>query len=178
MKLRTFSKQPLSHMVVHGIENAEKNKRSVSSWIDRISELHQSKPPPTISYSKPMPGVYTQGFRRSNDEPLGNSQAGHRSSLWEHCILLPRGRSNCGFGRFLLELRCRLILVLAAGHFLIPVSEGHKYDLDIKRHVTVPEGTAEQESFLVSLDVMHQIHCLVGHPGQPGVSNSDSQCNT
>ncbi|KAH4221556.1 hypothetical protein HBI04_212930 [Parastagonospora nodorum] len=47
-----------------------------------------------------------------------------------------------------------------SGHFLIPVSEGHKYDLDIKRHVTVPEGVAEQESFLVSLDVMHQIHCL------------------
>lgn len=57
MKLRTFSKQPLSHMVVHGIENAEKNKRSVASWIDRISELHQGKPPPTINYSKPMPGM-------------------------------------------------------------------------------------------------------------------------
>ncbi|EMD95383.1 hypothetical protein COCC4DRAFT_150591 [Bipolaris maydis ATCC 48331] len=47
-----------------------------------------------------------------------------------------------------------------SGHFLIPVSEGHKYDLDIKRHVTVPKGVAEEESFLVSLDVMHQIHCL------------------
>eukprot|EP00026_Physarum_polycephalum_P011887 Phypoly_transcript_12135.p1 GENE.Phypoly_transcript_12135~~Phypoly_transcript_12135.p1 ORF type:complete len:376 (+),score=70.12 Phypoly_transcript_12135:59-1129(+) len=57
MKLRTFSKQPLSHMVVHGIENAEKNKRSVSSWIDRISELHQGKPPPTINYAKPMPDI-------------------------------------------------------------------------------------------------------------------------
>jgi len=59
MKLRSFSKQPLSHMmVVHGIENADKNKRSLASWIDRIAELHQTKPPATITLSKPMPDIH------------------------------------------------------------------------------------------------------------------------
>ncbi|WPB01030.1 uncharacterized protein RHO25_005650 [Cercospora beticola] len=47
-----------------------------------------------------------------------------------------------------------------SGHFLVPVSEGDKYGFDKSRHVIMPEEVVGQESYIVSLDVMHHLHCL------------------
>jgi len=59
LKLRTFARGPIRTVVVHGIENAEKNKKAVATWIEKISELHQGKPPPNVQYSKVMPDIDT-----------------------------------------------------------------------------------------------------------------------
>eukprot|EP01112_Ceratiomyxa_fruticulosa_P007532 TRINITY_DN195_c0_g1_i1.p1 TRINITY_DN195_c0_g1~~TRINITY_DN195_c0_g1_i1.p1 ORF type:complete len:420 (-),score=93.18 TRINITY_DN195_c0_g1_i1:205-1464(-) len=56
MKLRQFSKTTASHsMMVHGIENADKNPKAVESWIEKIQELHHSKPPASVSSTHPFP---------------------------------------------------------------------------------------------------------------------------
>jgi intraflagellar transport protein 46 len=44
-------------VVVNSIENAEKNPKKVQKWIDDIRELHRTKPPPSVHYSKPMPDI-------------------------------------------------------------------------------------------------------------------------
>ncbi len=42
---------------VRGIDNADKNTKSILSWVNRIGDLHRTKPAPTVTYSKPMPDV-------------------------------------------------------------------------------------------------------------------------
>lgn len=58
LQLRAISKQT-SHkaMVVRSLENAEKNPKAVENWITSISDLHRSKPPPTVHYQRNMPDV-------------------------------------------------------------------------------------------------------------------------
>lgn len=58
MQLRHQSKQMgMGAAVVSTIENAEKAPKKVKSWVDSISELHSSKPPTEVLYSKPMPDI-------------------------------------------------------------------------------------------------------------------------
>ncbi|PRP83126.1 hypothetical protein PROFUN_09805 [Planoprotostelium fungivorum] len=42
---------------VGGIENAEKNVKNIVSWVSKIQDLHRSKPPPNISYTRAMPDI-------------------------------------------------------------------------------------------------------------------------
>lgn len=37
---------------VKSIENPEKNPKAIDSWIESISELHRSKPPATVHYTR------------------------------------------------------------------------------------------------------------------------------
>ena len=37
---------------VKTVENAEKNGKVIEKWVRDISELHRSKPPPTVHYNK------------------------------------------------------------------------------------------------------------------------------
>jgi intraflagellar transport protein 46 len=37
---------------VKKVEGAEKNTKAIDRWIKDISDLHRSKPPPTVHYSK------------------------------------------------------------------------------------------------------------------------------
>ncbi|KAM9299360.1 intraflagellar transport protein 46 homolog [Gastrophryne carolinensis] len=46
-------------IVVKSLENAEGNQKAIDSWIASISELHRSKPPATVHYTRPMPEVET-----------------------------------------------------------------------------------------------------------------------
>ena len=58
LQLRAISKQTTHKaMVVRSLENAEKNPKAVENWIANISELHRSKPPPTVHYQKNMPEI-------------------------------------------------------------------------------------------------------------------------
>jgi len=40
---------------VDSIEGADKKQKEVSRWINNVQELHKSRPPPTVNYTKPMP---------------------------------------------------------------------------------------------------------------------------
>ncbi|XP_053308462.1 intraflagellar transport protein 46 homolog [Spea bombifrons] len=44
---------------VKSLENAERNSKAIDTWIESISELHRSKPPATVHYTRPMPEVDT-----------------------------------------------------------------------------------------------------------------------
>ena len=37
--------------------NTEKSAKSIDKWIKDISDLHRSKPPPSVHYGKPMPDI-------------------------------------------------------------------------------------------------------------------------
>jgi intraflagellar transport protein 46 len=40
---------------IRSIDNAEKNSKDIQNWIKNVSELHVSRPPPTVQYTKVMP---------------------------------------------------------------------------------------------------------------------------
>ncbi|XP_063798700.1 intraflagellar transport protein 46 homolog isoform X2 [Pseudophryne corroboree] len=44
---------------VKSLENAETNHKAIDTWIESISELHRSKPPATVHYTRFMPEVET-----------------------------------------------------------------------------------------------------------------------
>jgi intraflagellar transport protein 46 len=58
LQLRAVAKQSSAKaMVVKSVEYAEKNTKAIDRWIKDISDLHRSKPPPTVHYSKQMPDI-------------------------------------------------------------------------------------------------------------------------
>lgn len=58
MQLRHQSKQMgMGAAQVSSIENAEKAPKKIRSWVASVSELHGSKPPTEVIYSKPMPDI-------------------------------------------------------------------------------------------------------------------------
>lgn len=46
-----------TNIVVHSIENAEKNPKEITSWIQDVSDVHKKKQPPSVVYSKPFPDI-------------------------------------------------------------------------------------------------------------------------
>jgi intraflagellar transport protein 46 len=44
-----------SEVTVQSIEAADKNPKEVTRWISSVSDLHESRPLPTVQYSKNMP---------------------------------------------------------------------------------------------------------------------------
>ncbi|RUS83913.1 hypothetical protein EGW08_008327, partial [Elysia chlorotica] len=60
LQLRAISKQTTAkQLVVKSLANAEKNPKHIENWIENIRELHRSKPPPNVHYSKNMPEIDT-----------------------------------------------------------------------------------------------------------------------
>jgi intraflagellar transport protein 46 len=58
LQLRALSKKShLEPTFVRSIAEADKNPREIQKWIESVEELHRSKPPPQVRYSKPMPDV-------------------------------------------------------------------------------------------------------------------------
>lgn len=40
---------------VASIEGADKKPKEISRWINNVADLHKSRPPPTVNYTKAMP---------------------------------------------------------------------------------------------------------------------------
>lgn len=59
LQLRAISKRSSGKQaVVKKVDsNTEKSAKSIDKWIKDISDLHRSKPPPSVHYSKPMPDI-------------------------------------------------------------------------------------------------------------------------
>ena len=58
LQLRAVMKQSAQKsVVIKKIESGEKNSKAIDKWIKDISDLHRSKPPPTVHYNKPMPDL-------------------------------------------------------------------------------------------------------------------------
>ena len=48
-----------SQATIRSIENADKNPKQITRWINTINDAHRSKPPANVTYSKPMPDTET-----------------------------------------------------------------------------------------------------------------------
>ena len=58
LQLRAISKRSSQKQaLVKKVDNTEKSAKSIDKWIKDISDLHRSKPPPSVHYSKPMPDI-------------------------------------------------------------------------------------------------------------------------
>lgn len=58
IKIRVMSKHTgLAPVKVRSIENADKNPKRITTWINNIEEVHRKKPPPAVNYSKNMPDI-------------------------------------------------------------------------------------------------------------------------
>ncbi|XP_071546672.1 intraflagellar transport protein 46 homolog isoform X1 [Panulirus ornatus] len=58
LQLRALAKHTTAKSLsVKTVENAEKNGKVIEKWVRDISELHRTKPPPTVHYSKRMPDI-------------------------------------------------------------------------------------------------------------------------
>jgi len=42
-------------MTVESIDAADKKPKDISRWIKNVEDLHKTRPPPTVNYSKQMP---------------------------------------------------------------------------------------------------------------------------
>ena len=60
LQLRAMTKKlQYGDVVVRSIENASKNPTAIDKWIQNISDLHRSKPPPQVHYRRNMPDIDT-----------------------------------------------------------------------------------------------------------------------
>lgn len=57
LQLRSLTKHKVQPMTVRSIDNAAKNNKAIQAWISNISELHRTKPPTEVHYSRPMPDI-------------------------------------------------------------------------------------------------------------------------
>ncbi|GFT03476.1 intraflagellar transport protein 46 homolog [Nephila pilipes] len=58
LQLRAISKETtFKSVAVKSLENADKRPKEIDAWINSISNLHRSKPPPTVHYSRNMPDI-------------------------------------------------------------------------------------------------------------------------
>lgn len=58
LELRSISKMTgIKAMQVRSVENAHKNPKAIQKWIESMEELHRSKPPQNVHYTKSMPDI-------------------------------------------------------------------------------------------------------------------------
>ncbi len=44
-------------MNVESIEHADKKPKDIARWINSVQDLHKTRPPPTVNYTKQMPDI-------------------------------------------------------------------------------------------------------------------------
>lgn len=44
-------------MNIESIEHADKKPKEISRWINSVQDLHKTRPPPTVNYTKQMPDI-------------------------------------------------------------------------------------------------------------------------
>nr|CAB3255368.1 intraflagellar transport protein 46 homolog [Phallusia mammillata] len=58
LQLRNISKTSgIRAMQVRSVKDADRNPKAIDAWVDSINDLHRSKPPPNVHYTKSMPDV-------------------------------------------------------------------------------------------------------------------------
>ncbi|XP_018610668.1 intraflagellar transport protein 46 homolog isoform X2 [Scleropages formosus] len=87
----------VTEVKVKSLENPEKNPKAIDNWIESISELHRSKPPATVHYTRPMPDIDTlmQEWPPEFEELLGK-------------VSLPTADINCDLGEYI-DIICGIL---------------------------------------------------------------------
>ncbi|XP_043936850.1 intraflagellar transport protein 46 homolog isoform X2 [Protopterus annectens] len=80
----------ITHMKVKSLEDAEKNPKAIDNWVESISELHRSKPPANVHYTRPMPDIdrLMQEWPPEFEELLGK-------------VSLPTADINCSLDEYI-----------------------------------------------------------------------------
>lgn len=75
LQLRSTSKKKHGDIVVRSIENAEKAPKEIDRWVKSIADLHRTKPPPQVHYTKTMPDIESlmQVWPEEFEELLGKT---------------------------------------------------------------------------------------------------------
>ncbi|XP_046583711.1 intraflagellar transport protein 46 homolog [Haliotis rubra] len=98
LQLRAISKQTTAkQLVVKSLENADRNPKHIENWVESIRELHRSKPPPNVHYSKNMPDIDTlmQEWPPEFEELLKE-------------VGLPTAELDCDLGQYV-EIVCSML---------------------------------------------------------------------
>ncbi|TYZ57447.1 hypothetical protein PybrP1_010834 [[Pythium] brassicae (nom. inval.)] len=76
LQLRSTSKKKHGDIVVRNIENAEKAPKEIDRWVKSIADLHRTKPPPQVHYTKAMPDIESlmQVWPEEFEELLGKAR--------------------------------------------------------------------------------------------------------
>ncbi|XP_060752406.1 intraflagellar transport protein 46 homolog [Tachysurus vachellii] len=87
----------VAEVKVKSIENPQKNPKAIDNWIESISELHRSKPPATVHYTRPMPDIDTlmQEWPPEFEELLGK-------------VNLPTADINCDLAEYI-DIICGIL---------------------------------------------------------------------
>ncbi|XP_036381018.1 intraflagellar transport protein 46 homolog [Megalops cyprinoides] len=87
----------VTEVKVKSLENPEKNPKAIDNWIESIGELHRSKPPATVHYTRPMPDIDTlmQEWPPEFEELLGK-------------VSLPTADINCDLGEYI-DIICGIL---------------------------------------------------------------------
>ncbi|XP_048471480.1 intraflagellar transport protein 46 homolog isoform X1 [Rhincodon typus] len=87
----------ITQLKVKSLENAEKNPKALDNWMDSISELHHSKPPANVHYTKPMPDIEAlmQEWPPEFEELLGK-------------VSLPTAEVNCELTQYI-DMICAIL---------------------------------------------------------------------
>ncbi|XP_030033999.2 intraflagellar transport protein 46 homolog [Manduca sexta] len=108
LQLRAISKTNSSkgNVLTKKIENAEKNSKAIERWIKDVSELHLSKPAPTVTYTSKMPDIDTlmEEWPESMEETLNE-------------VGFPSASIDCSLSQYV-DLVCGLFDIPVAGDTL------------------------------------------------------------
>ena len=55
--IQTKKKKQTVQVQIRSLEDAEKNPKQIQQWISNVNELHKSRPPPTVQFTKTMPDI-------------------------------------------------------------------------------------------------------------------------
>ncbi|KAJ3222596.1 Intraflagellar transport protein 46 [Clydaea vesicula] len=91
LQLRAISKSSTNTPhIVHSIEVDENSKKTLDDWLNNVQNLHLSKPPPSVTYSRRMPDV--ESLMQAWDTEIENSL---------HYINLPTAEINLNLKDFI-----------------------------------------------------------------------------
>ena len=82
---------------VVSIEHADKKPKEITKWINSINDLHRTKPPPQVQYTKSMPDIemlmqeWPPEFEQRLKQVPQMRLCGNLCRLFTH----PRYRSSC-----------------------------------------------------------------------------------
>ena len=55
--IQTKKQKQVAQVQVRSLESAEQNPKQIQQWINSVNELHKTRPPPTVQFTKNMPDI-------------------------------------------------------------------------------------------------------------------------
>lgn len=132
LQLRAVSKQSSTRAVsVKILEHPEKNTREIDNWIKSISDLHRSKPPPAVHYSRNMPDMDTlmQEWSPEVEEALKE-------------VLLPTADLDCSLEEYI-QIICAVLDIPVYKSYVQSLHVIFSLYLNFKKHQHFQENIGE-----------------------------------